>query len=112
MLELPRPEPARRVRQLEWPEEVTRLLEVRPHDHDLVHQVFDADDAEFAQILLDDLVVGERDPLAVDLSVSPLVDEVADAFYALWQCVSRWVSMMLKFSSTLDSRTRCKVRLS
>lgn len=95
MLELPLPEPTRRVRQLERPQEVARLLEVRPHGHDLVHQVFNADDAEFAQILLDDLVVGERDPLAVDLSVSPLVDEVTNAFNAV-AVVSRGTSMMLK----------------
>lgn len=83
MLELPRPEPTRRIRQLERPQKVARLLEIRPNGHDLVHQVFNADDAEFAQILLDDLVVGERDSLAVDLSISPLVDEVANAFYAV-----------------------------
>ena len=86
MLELPRPEAARRVRQLERPQEVARLLEVRPHGHDLVHQIFHADDAEFAQVLLDDLVVGEGDTLLVDLSVSALIDEVSDAFHA-WVAV-------------------------
>ena len=81
MLELPRPEPTRRVRQLERPEKVARLLEIRPHGHDLVHQIFNADDAEFAEILLDDLVVAEGNPLAVDLPISTLVDQVADAFH-------------------------------
>ena len=100
MLELPRPEPTRRVRQLERPEKVARRLEIRSDGHDLVHQVFNADDAEFAQVLLDDLVVGERDPLAVDLSVSPLVDEVANAFYAV-AVFSRGVSMMFEVDQYL-----------
>ena len=82
MLELPRPEPTGRIRQLERPQEVARLLEVRPHGHDLVHQILHADDAELAQVLLDDLVVGQRDALLVDLSISALVDEVADGLDA------------------------------
>ena len=37
-----------------------------------------ADDAELAEDLLDDGVVGERDALLVDLAVTALVDDVAD----------------------------------
>ena len=81
MLELPRPKPTSRVRQLERPQEVARLLEIGPHGHNLVDQILDTDDAEFAKVLLDDLVVRERDSLLVDLSISSLVDEVADAFH-------------------------------
>ena len=81
MLELPRPEPTGRIRQLEWPQKVARLLEVWPHGHNLMHQIFHADDTEFAEVLFDDLVVGEGDPLLVDLPVSTLVDEVANGFH-------------------------------
>lgn len=86
MLKLPRPEATRRVRELERPEEVAGLLEVGPDGHDLVHQILHADDAELAQVLLDDLVVGQRDALLVDLAVAALVDEVADAFDR-WEAV-------------------------
>lgn len=82
MLELSRPEATRGIRQLEWPQEVARLLEVGPHSHNFMHQILHTDDAEFAQVLLDDLVIGEGNSLLVHLSVSSLVDKVADGFYA------------------------------
>ena len=41
-------------------------------------QVLHADDAEFAQVVLDQLVVGKRNALLVDLAISTLVDELAD----------------------------------
>ena len=47
-----------------------------------MYQILHANDAEFAQILFDNLVVGERDTLLVDLSVAALVDEIADALHA------------------------------
>ena len=80
MLELPRPEPTSRVAQLEWPQKVTSLLEIWPHSNNLMDQVLHTDDAKFTQLLLDDLVIGERYTLLVDLSVAALVDEVADGF--------------------------------
>ena len=46
-----------------------------------MHQILHADDAEFAKVLLDNLVVGEWDPLLIDLSISALVDEVADGLH-------------------------------
>ena len=82
MLELPRPEATRGIRQLERPQEVARLLEVGPHNHNFMHQILHTDDAEFAQVLLDDLVISEGNPLLVHLPVSSLVDKVADGFYA------------------------------
>ena len=82
MLELPRPEPTSRVAQLEWPQKVTSLLEIWPHSNNLMDQVLHTDDAKFTQLLLDDLVIGERYTLLVDLSVAALIDEVADGFDA------------------------------
>ena len=43
-----------------------------------MHQILHTDDTKFPQILLNDLIVGQRDPLLVDFSVSAFVDEVAD----------------------------------
>jgi hypothetical protein len=64
--------------ELERPEEVGGLLEVRADGEDLVDQVFHTDDAVLAKSFFDDLVIAERDALAVDLSVTALVDELTD----------------------------------
>lgn len=65
------------VRELEGPEEVGGLLEVRADGGNLVHQVLNALDAVLAERVLDDLVRGDRDALAVDLGETALVDKVA-----------------------------------
>ena len=82
MLEFPRPESTSGVAQLEWPQKVTSLLEIRSDSNNLMDQVLHTDDAKFAQLLLDDLVIGEGNALLVDLSIAALVDEVADGFDA------------------------------
>ena len=43
-----------------------------------MHEVLNAEDVVLAEVLLDDLVVGEGDALLVDLAVSALVDQLAD----------------------------------
>jgi hypothetical protein len=78
VLELAGLEAARRVAELEGPQEVGGLLEVGADGEDLVDEVLHADDAVLAEVLLDDGVVGERDALLVDLAVSALVDELLD----------------------------------
>lgn len=78
VLELARAETAGRVGQLERPQEVVRLLEVGTDSVDLVDQILNADDTVLAEVLLDDLVVGEGNALLVDLAVAALVDELAD----------------------------------
>ena len=80
MLELPRPKSSSGIRELERPKEIARLLEIRPHSNNLMHQILHANDAEFPQILLDDLIVRQGDALLVDFSIAALVDEVADCF--------------------------------
>ena len=80
MLKFPGPEAAGGITQLEGPEEVARLLEVGAHGEDLVDQILHADDAELAEVLLDDLVVGEGDALLVDFAVAALVDQFAYGF--------------------------------
>jgi hypothetical protein len=79
VLELPLVESTVRIAELERPEEVGGLLEVGANGVDLVDQVFHADNAVLAEILLDDGVVGKGNALLVDLSISSLVDELFDA---------------------------------
>lgn len=67
------------VGELEGPEEVVGLLEVGANGVDLVDQVFHADNAVLAEVLLNDLVVGKSNALLVDLSVATLVDELTDS---------------------------------
>ena len=67
------------VGELEGPEEVVGLLEVGANSVDLVDQVFHADNAVLAEVLLNDLVVGKSNALLVDLSVATLVDELTDS---------------------------------
>jgi hypothetical protein len=78
MLKLARTEATGRVGQLERPQEVGSLLEVGANSVDLVDEVLNGGDAELAKSLLDDLVLGDRDALLVDLAVSALVEELTD----------------------------------
>ncbi len=79
MLEFPRPKSSRWIAQLERPQKITGLLEVRAYSQDLMDQVLHTHNSIFTQVLLDDLVVGEGNTLLVDLAVATLVDEVADS---------------------------------
>ena len=67
-------EPATSVTQLEWPQEIISLLEMRAHCDDLVKQIFDADDPVLPESLLNDGVVGERDSLVLHFAIASLVD--------------------------------------
>jgi hypothetical protein len=78
VLELAGAEATSGVGELEGPEEVVGLLEVGADGVDLVDEILHADNAELAEVLLDDLVVGEGNTLLVDLSVTTLVDELTD----------------------------------
>ena len=78
VLELACPEATSGVGQLEWPQEVAHLLEVGTDSEDLVNHVFHTDNTKLAKVLLDQLVVGERNSLLVDLAISTLVDELTD----------------------------------
>ena len=79
MLDLAGVEATVGVGELEGPEEVVGLLEVGANGVDLVDQVFHADNAVLAEVLLNDLVVGKSNALLVDLSVATLVDELTDS---------------------------------
>lgn len=54
------------------------MLEVWSHRQNLVDQILHTYNAEFAQIVFNQLIVGKSDTLLVDLSVATLVDELAN----------------------------------
>lgn len=72
VLELPGTEAAGRVTKLEGPEEVGHLLEVGADGVDLVDEILDTDDAVLAEVLLNDLVVGQGNALLVNLAIAAL----------------------------------------
>jgi hypothetical protein len=78
VLELAGTEATVGVAELEWPQEVGGLLEVGADGVDLVDEILHADNAVLAEVLLDDGVVGQGNALLVDLSVTALVDKLAD----------------------------------
>jgi len=64
--------------ELEGPEEVVGLLEVGSDGPDLVDEILNAADAVFAELSVNDTVVGKGDTGAVDLAVTTSVDKLAD----------------------------------
>jgi len=78
VLKLPLVEAAVGAVQLEGPQEVRGLLEVGADGVDLVDEILHTDHAVLSEVLLDDLVVSQRQALLVNLAISALVDEFAN----------------------------------
>ena len=78
MFELSSSETTGRVRQLEWPQEVARLFEVGTDGEDLVDQIFHADNAELAKVVLNELVVSKCNASLIDLAIATLIDKLSD----------------------------------
>ena len=55
---------------------------------DFVDQILNTFDVELSEVVLDDLIVGNRESLSVDLAVSSFVDQLFDQF-------SGWISEYL-----------------
>lgn len=81
--------------ELEGPEEVVGLLELRSDGNNLVNEVLDGVDSELSELTLNDGIVSERDSGSVDLSVSSLVNELLDGG-------SGWVSVGDEWFDDLD----------
>mmetsp|Transcript_53851 Transcript_53851/g.80363 ORF Transcript_53851/g.80363 Transcript_53851/m.80363 type:complete len:247 (+) Transcript_53851:211-951(+) len=64
------------VAELEGPQEVVRLLEMRSNRDQLVDEICCATDSKLAQTFLDDRVIGDRDALLVELTEATLVDKL------------------------------------
>lgn len=101
MPELAGTETTSRVGELEGPEEVGGLLEVGADSEDLVDQILDGDDAVLAEVGLNEGVVGERDPLLVDLAVSTLVDELADGLEVRLAVGDPWLNDLQHLGGSL-----------
>ena len=54
--------------QLEGPQEVGGILEVRSNSEDLVDQILNTDDSHLAQLLLNDVVGGDWGSVPIDLN--------------------------------------------
>lgn len=89
------------VGQLEWPEEVGSLLEVGADGEDLVDQILHADNPVLAERVLDDGVVGESNALLLDLSVTTLVDELADGLQVRVSVGDPWLDNLEHLESSL-----------
>merc|ERR1719225_1005056 len=63
--------------QLEGPQEVGGVLEVRSNSEDLVDEILNADDSHLAQLLLNDVVGGDWGSVPIDLDKSTFVDKIA-----------------------------------
>ena len=72
VLELASAEATSGVGELEGPEEVGGLLEVGADGVDLVDEILHTDHAVLSEVLLDDLVVSQRQALLVNLAISAL----------------------------------------
>lgn len=65
--------------QLEGPEEVGGLLEVRTNSVDFMNEIFHRDNTELTENSLDLLVVHKRNTLTIQLGITTLVNEVTDS---------------------------------
>lgn len=72
VLELSLPEPTVRAVELERPQEVRRLLKVRADRIDFMDKILHTDHAVLSEVLLNNLVVGQREPLLLNLAISTL----------------------------------------
>jgi len=66
--------------ELEWPQKVVGLLEMRTNYINFVDQVLNAKNAMFSQDLLNNTVRCERNSLLVNFSVTSLVNQSPDSF--------------------------------
>jgi hypothetical protein len=101
VLKLPRSESASWIGQLERPQEVAGLLEVRANSIDLVDQILHADDAKFAKVVFNELVVGKRNTLLIDLTISTLVDELANRLQIRITVSNVWIDDRQHFRGRL-----------
>jgi hypothetical protein len=66
-------------RELEWPQKVVGLLKVWTNGKDFVDQIFNTDDSILSKGSFNDGIVSQWDSLAVNLSISTLVDQFLDS---------------------------------
>ena len=80
MLKLSLPPTSGRITQLERPQKVIGLLEIRADCENLMNQIFHTLNAVFPKGIRNEGIVGERDSGPVNFAVATFVDEMADGF--------------------------------
>lgn len=90
-----------RVGQVEWPQEVVDLLEVRTNGSNLVDQVLDGSDTVLTQSGLDDLVVRQSDSLVSDLTETSLVHQLSDGGQVRVTVSNVWLSQLEQLRGSL-----------
>ena len=80
MLKLSLPPTPRRITQLERPQKVVGLLEIRADCENLMNQILHTLNAVFPEGIRNKGIVGERDSGPVNFTVATFVDEMADGF--------------------------------
>lgn len=88
------------VGKVEWQEEVVGLLEVRTNGVDFMNKIFNADNTVLTKSSFNDVVV-ETESLVVDLTVSTLVDKLADGSKTRVTVSNVWFYETEKFFSGL-----------
>lgn len=78
VLELPWLPSSERIAELERPQSIRDLLEIRTNSEDLVDDILNRDDTKFTKLLLNNQVVRDWDALSIDLEITSLVDELSD----------------------------------
>ena len=101
MLEFSCAETTSWVAKLEWPQEVGSLLEVGTNNEDLVDQILHADNAVLPEAALNEGVVGERNALLVDLSITTLVNELTDGLQVGVSIGNPWLDNLEHLKSGL-----------
>lgn len=99
--ELSSSETTGRVGQLEWPQEVVGLLEVRTNSVDLVDQVLHGDDTVLTQSSLDDLVVRQSNSLGTNLTVTSLVEQLSNGGQVRVTVSDVWLSQLEQLRGSL-----------
>ena len=66
--------------QLEGPQEVGGILEVRANSQDLVDQILHADDSHLAKLGLNDVIGGDGGTVAIDLAIFLFYTELEISF--------------------------------
>jgi hypothetical protein len=113
VVELSSSETTVRVGQVEWPQEVVGLLEVRTNSVNLVDQVLNGQNTVFTQVGLDDGVLRQRNSLLVNLTVTSLVDQFSDGSQVGVTVGNVWLNQLDQFRSSLgDSNKHTSVNLS
>jgi hypothetical protein len=79
-------------RKLEWPEEVVGFLELGSACDDLVDEIFNAVESALFELSSNDAVITQWKSSSVDLSVTPLVNELGNHRFGWVPICDEWLA--------------------